>query len=59
MNGALPELAQLRIEEYRREAERVHRVSRVLRERKTTRPVARTQWSKAFAIAAAVLHLNG
>lgn len=59
MNLGLQDLVQVRIDEYRREAERVHRVSQALRQRKAARGEAQKQWWVALAAAAAAaLHLG-
>jgi len=60
MDLGFQDLVQVRMDEYRREAERLHRVSQALRERKAAHAgEARKGWWAALAAAAAALHLGG
>ncbi len=59
MEGMGLMLARMRIDEYRREAERVHRVSQALREReelRQARVLPAIGWRRLAALAAAVMH---
>ncbi len=60
MEGTGLMLARLRIDEYRLEAERVHRVSQALREReelRQARALPTVRWRRLSALAAAASHL--
>jgi hypothetical protein len=60
MEGMGPMLAPLRMDQYRREAERVHRVSKALREReelRQARVLPTVGWRRLSALAGALSNL--